>query len=105
MALPRVRRLRVRFGALYLKTKAAYVRRKRFAMYRCVTLNYAQISVSCSPTGSSEFTALPTPEVDPQLPLGWSWGFTPWCGKGLFRALDRETAAHSFSRSLTNRKG
>ncbi len=54
--------LRVRFVSLSLRRKAAYVRRKRFVTYRRLTLNYAQVSVSCYPTGGIPFTALPTPE-------------------------------------------
>jgi len=73
MALSRVRRLRVRFGALYLRRKAAYVRRKRFAMYRCVTLNYAHISVSCRPTGA--FSSQLCPRLKSILSC-------PWDGRG-----------------------
>src|SRR3712207_7285357 len=50
------------FRSSPLRRKAAYVRRKRFVTYRRLTLNYAQVSASCYPTGGIPFTALPTPE-------------------------------------------
>jgi hypothetical protein len=40
--------LRVRFGLLYLSRKVAYLQGKAFAAYRCVTPNYAQVSVPVS---------------------------------------------------------
>jgi hypothetical protein len=60
--------------------------RKRFVTYRRVTFYYAQVwSVHSSAT----------PEADPQLPLGWSWGFTPGCERG-YVGRRIQAAVHSF---------